>query len=173
MIDKKWIQEGLVADEAIKEFCEWAMKHPQDAETFNAFAWQAAVHGTALESAETYASRAEGLARDMSLRASILDTRAEVVYKLQRPFESVDLEKQAMGFIDSVKDKKLFKELQAQLAKFEAAAQAEGRGMQPPAGQTNGTTAGGDPAQQNGHPAPTPDPTTTKYETLEIKPAGH
>ena len=116
---------------------KWAMKNPDDGQTFNAFAWSAAEKGVELDKAEFYANRAMALAKGEQERAEIMDTQAEVFFKSGRLNEASMTEEQALHFIDSTKDKKLYKELLAQKAKFDKAQVVPENGMTVPVEQGN------------------------------------
>lgn len=105
----------------------WIARHPDDVNVMNYFAWGAAEKGVLLDQAEEMATRAIAAAQAPSERASIMDTRAEVLYKRNRLQEAVEQEREAMQMLDPVKDKKLYTNLTAQKAKFEAALAAGGQ----------------------------------------------
>ncbi|HWF43383.1 MAG TPA: thioredoxin fold domain-containing protein [Candidatus Kapabacteria bacterium] len=98
----------------------WAMLHPQDGNTFNYFAWTAAEKGVLLDQAEQYASRAIATMQAPTDRAGAMDTRAEVLFKTGRATEASQVEQEAISMLDASKDAKLYKQLTAQKAKFDA-----------------------------------------------------
>jgi thioredoxin-related protein len=104
----------------------WISRHPDDVNVMNYFAWGAAEKGILLDQAEEMATRAVAAAQAPTERASIMDTRAEVLFKRNRVQEAVEQEREAMQMLDPVKDKKLYTSLSAQKAKFEAALAAGG-----------------------------------------------
>jgi thioredoxin-related protein len=112
----------------------WLARHPDDVNVMNYFAWGAAQKGILLDRAEEMASRAVSLAQTTSERASIMDTRAEVLFKRQRVQDAVNQEVEAIKLLDPKKDKKLFTDLSAQKAKFESA-------MAPQSAGSNGGVA--------------------------------
>ncbi len=97
----------------------WAVRRPDDAATFNYFAWAAAEAGVFLDKAQFYSKRAVGLAKDNTERATYMDTQAEVEYKLGHKAEALAIENKALTLIDPVKDRKLHKQLGMQKAKFD------------------------------------------------------
>jgi hypothetical protein len=98
---------------------QWAMSHPKDAMTFNYFAWTAAEKGVDLAQADAYAKRAVILADNPQDKASVMDTRAEVLYKMGKNSEASEVESSALALLDPAKDKKLYAELTKQKAKFD------------------------------------------------------
>ncbi len=114
-------------DDAGRRMDQWAMKHAKDGSTFNYFAWTAAEKGVLLDKAEQYAKRAVILAETAQEKASVMDTRAEVLYKMGKTSEASEVETSALALLDPAKDKKLCAELTKQKAKFDkAGAEAAG-----------------------------------------------
>ncbi len=106
-------------DDAARRMDQWAMSHPKDAMTFNRFAWAAAEKGVDLEQADEYAKRAVILADNPQDKASVMDTRAEVLFKMGKNSEASEVESTALALLDPAKDKKLYAELTKQKAKFD------------------------------------------------------
>jgi thioredoxin-related protein len=114
--------ETNASPEASRLMDRWAMLHPQDGNTFNYFAWQAAQKGVLLDRAEEYANRAIATMQEPTEKAGAMDTRAEVLYKTNRAKEAAQVEEKAMALVDPSKNAKLYKGLAAQKAKFDSAA---------------------------------------------------
>jgi thioredoxin-related protein len=106
-------------DAAARRMDQWAMKHPNDGSTFNYFAWTAAMHGVLLDQAESYAKRGVILAQTPVEKASVMDTRAEVLFKMGKLSDASEVEASALALLDPNKDKKLYNELATQKAKFD------------------------------------------------------
>jgi thioredoxin-related protein len=106
-------------EEAGRRMDQWAMKHPRDAQTFNYFAWTAAEKGVLLDQAEDYAKRAVILSTSAQDKASVMDTRAEVLFKMGKASEASEVESSALALLDPAKDKKLYADLTKQKAKFD------------------------------------------------------
>ena len=109
-------------DDAAHLIDRWAMLHPQDGNVFNYFAWTAAEQGVMLDKAEQYAGRAVSTLQEPTDRAQAMDTKAEVLFKTGRAREASQTEQEAISMLDPSKDGKLYKELSAQKAKFDAGA---------------------------------------------------
>ncbi len=118
-------------EDAARRIDRWALKHPNDGPSFNFFAWAAAENGAVLDKADEYGQRAISLAPSPVEKASAMDTRAEVLYKMGKSSEASQLEASAIAMLDPVKDKKLYTELTEQKSKFDKALAA---------GSTAGTT---------------------------------
>ncbi len=106
-------------EDAGRRMDQWAMSHPKDGATFNYFAWTAAEKGVLLDKADEYAKRAVILAGDAQDKASVMDTRAEVLYKMGKNAEASEVETSALALLDPAKDKKLYADLTKQKAKFD------------------------------------------------------
>jgi thioredoxin-related protein/Tfp pilus assembly protein PilF len=106
-------------EDAARRMDQWAMSHPKDAATFNYFAWTAAEKGIDLDKADEYAKRAVILADNPQDKASVMDTRAEVLYKMGKNSEASAVESTALSLLDPAKDKKLYAELTKQKEKFD------------------------------------------------------
>lgn len=109
-------------DSAVTRAEAWAQRNPDDYDFFNMFAWESAQRDVHLGKAEEFANRAI-FARGTTAteRANALDTKAEVMFRSKRPDFAVTFSKQAIEMLDANKDKKLLKELQVNLAKYEKA----------------------------------------------------
>ncbi len=108
-------------NDAARRMDLWSMSHPKDAQTFNSFAWMAAEKGVDLDKAEQYAKRAVIIADNPQDKASFMDTRAEVLYKMGKNSEASEVESSALGLLDAAKDKKLYADLTKQKEKFDKA----------------------------------------------------
>ena len=106
---------------ALARMDEWIKVHAEDGDAMNTFAWMAAQRTILLDDAEQYAKRAVLLAQDKTDKASVLDTRAEILYKKGKYQEAIELEREAISLLDPEKDKRLHRELELQLSKFESA----------------------------------------------------
>lgn len=98
----------------------WVSRHPDDINVMNYFAWSAAEKGVLLDQAEELATRAVGIADTPTEKATIMDTRAEVLFKLNKAQEALNQEEAALALLNPSKDAKLFKDLSAQKVKFQA-----------------------------------------------------
>ena len=106
---------------ASRRIDEWALKHPQDGQMFNFFAWEAAQNNEALDHGEEYVKRAIQLAPSTEEKASATDTHAALLFAEGKTSEASQTEASAIAMIDPVKDAKLFKELNASKAKYDQA----------------------------------------------------
>jgi thioredoxin-related protein len=122
---------------ALARMEEWVRSHADDGDVMNTFAWLAAQRSLLLDDAEQYAVKAVALAHDHTDRASVLDTRAEILYKKGKYSEAIEVEKEALSLLDPEKDKRLKRELELQLAKFESAKAGRPEGRLLEKGQGN------------------------------------
>lgn len=106
---------------ALARMEEWARTHADDGDAMNAFAWMAAQRMLLLDEAEQFAVKAIALAQDKTDKASVLDTRAEILFRKGKYNEAIESEKEALSLLDPEKDKRLKRELELQLTKFETA----------------------------------------------------
>jgi hypothetical protein len=109
-------------DAAVARAEAWAEGNPDDYDYFNMFAWESAQRDLHLGKAEDFANRAL-FARGTTVqeRANALDTKAEIMLRSKRPDMAVTFSREAVNMLDKDKDKKLRKELETNLAKYEKA----------------------------------------------------
>jgi hypothetical protein len=115
-------QTGTAEQDAPRLTEFWISRHPEDINVMNYFAWSAAEKGILLDQAEELATRAVSIAQTPAERATIMDTRAEVLYKKNRVQDALQQEREAIALLDAQKDTKLYGELSTQLTKFEESA---------------------------------------------------
>jgi thioredoxin 1 len=106
-------------EDAARIIDKWAMNHPDDAQSFNAFAWYAAQHKQLLDKADTYVKRAIGLAKDASEKAGFMDTQAELAYRSGHKDQALAIENQAIALLDPQKDHRMLEQLTREKAKYD------------------------------------------------------